>query len=110
MRRWNLAARASATFITLAFAVPAAAIPTAAMGSGCTDVAGTTITQCGFEMPSLGNGNFSYGTTGSAWNFSPFSGISSNHSGFTDSQSAPEGVQVAFIQGPSSFSESIDGF
>jgi hypothetical protein len=110
MRPWNLVARASATIITLVFALTAAAIPTAAMGSGCTDIAGTTLTQCGFETPVLGDGNFTYGTTGSAWNFSPFSGISSNHSNFTDSQSAPDGVQVAFIQGASSFSQSIGGF
>lgn len=46
MKRWNFVARASVTIITLAWALPAAAVPAAAMGAGCTDTAGTTLTRC----------------------------------------------------------------
>jgi hypothetical protein len=109
MKPLRLIARATVTVVTLALVLPSA-VPAAAQGSGCSATAGTTLAGCGFETPVLGDGNFTYGTIGSAWNFSPFSGISSNHSGFTGSQLAPEGVQVAFIQGPSSFSQSIGGF
>lgn len=80
---------------------------------GCTLSSGVSmLTECdfGFETPTLGDGNFTYATTGSPWTFSSSSGISSNNSGFTDSQVAPQGVQVAFLQAVSSFSQSISGF
>lgn len=80
---------------------------------GCTlSSAVSVLTKCdfGFETPILGDGNFIYATTGSPWTFSSGSGISSNNSGFTDSQVAPQGVQIAFLQGVSSFSQSISGF
>jgi len=71
--------------------------------------AGTTLSQCSFEFPALPASSFSYGI-GSGWNFVGASGISTDRSGFTGPQSAPEGAQVAFIQDVGSFSQSIDGF
>jgi len=71
--------------------------------------AGTTLNQCGFELPALPASSFGYGI-GSGWNFVGASGISTDGSGFTGPQSAPEGAQVAFIQDVGSFSQSIDGF
>jgi hypothetical protein len=71
--------------------------------------AGTTLSQCGFELPALPAASFSYGA-GSGWIFVGASGITTDRSGFTGSQSAPEGAQVAFIQDIGSFSQSIDGF
>jgi hypothetical protein len=81
-----------------------------AADTSCASPAGTTLIECGFETPVLGEGNFTYDTSGSAWSFSNSSGISSNQSGFTDSQLAPEGVQVAFIQGGGQFAQAVDGF
>jgi hypothetical protein len=81
-----------------------------AADTSCASTAGTSLTQCGFELPVLGDGNFTYDTAGSAWSFSNSSGISSNHSGFTDSQLAPEGDQVAFIQAGGQFAQAVDGF
>ncbi len=77
----------------------------------CTLTPGTNLTPCdfGFETPVLGDGNFTYGTTGSPWVFAG-SGISSNHSGFTGPQLAPEGVQVALIQSLGGFAQPIAGF
>ncbi len=78
----------------------------------CALGSGTSLASCdfGFETPVLGDGNFTGGTTGSPWVFSGSSGISSNHSGFTGSQPAPEGVQVAFVQVFGGFAQPITGF
>src|SRR5260370_33823172 len=97
MNRWSRVARSALIVAPLRLAFSVGAVPAAALGSGCNATAGTTLTQCGFETPVLGDGVFTYGTSGSAWNFSLSSGISCNHSGFTHSQLAPEGMQVAFI-------------
>jgi len=69
----------------------------------------------GFESPSVAGG-FTYGITGTPWTFSAKSGnngsgIAGNGSAFTSSNSnAPEGVQVAFLQGTgSSISQALTG-
>ena len=49
--------------------------------------------------------------SGSAWTFSGSSGISGNNSGFTaGNPSAPQGSQVAFLQGTGSFSQTVSGW
>ncbi|MDX2082000.1 MAG: malectin domain-containing carbohydrate-binding protein [Terrimicrobiaceae bacterium] len=54
----------------------------------------------GFEAPELGPGLFTYGTGGAGWAFAGGSGIAANSSGFTHpTPDAPEGNQVAFLQG-----------
>jgi len=63
-------------------------------------------TNASFETPSLGAGNFSYSPGGATWSFTAFSGIAANGSAFSF-LAAPDGTQVAFLQGQSSFSESI---
>ena len=70
-----------------------------------------TVPNAGFETPVVGAGAFQYGPTGGSWTF--VSGISGNGSGFTSGNpAAPEGVQVAFLQGGSSnsISQSLSGF
>jgi hypothetical protein len=77
----------------------------------CAAAAETTLTSCSFEVPVLGDGNFSYETLGSAWTFRGSAGIASNNSGFTGEQRAPRGQQVAFLQGGGSqVEQSISGF
>ena len=62
----------------------------------------TVVQNFGFETPSLGGG-YQYNPTGAAWTFLNGSGISGNGSGFTSGNpNAPEGVQVAFLQGAGS--------
>jgi hypothetical protein len=62
----------------------------------------------GFETPVVGNGNFQYDPAGSPWAFSAYAGVAANGSAFTFANpSAPEGNQVAFIQGGNSISQSF---
>jgi hypothetical protein len=65
----------------------------------------------GFEKPSVGTGtydSFQYQPSGSPWSFSQYAGVSGNGSGFTDGNpNAPDGAQVAFLQGPSSVSQAV---
>ena len=70
-----------------------------------------SVPNYGFETPSLGDGNFTYGTTGASWAFLGSSGISNNNSGFTDGNpDAPQGDQVGILQENGSFSQTISGF
>ena len=76
---------------------------------------GVTVQQGGFETPQVGAAyqyfSFQYFPTGSAWTFNNQSGISANGSGFTyGNPAAPEGAQVAFLQGQGAISQRIDGF
>jgi hypothetical protein len=69
------------------------------------------LTDPGFEQVSVGAGHFQYRPTGSAWTFAGSSGISGNNSGFTaGNPAAPEGAQVAFLQGKGSFSQAVSGW
>ncbi len=56
-----------------------------------------TVGDGSFEAPTV-NG-FSYNTPNSPWTFVGGTGIAANNSGFTGGQAAPDGTQVAFIQG-----------
>ena len=59
----------------------------------------------------MGAGQFQYDPTGSPWVFTGGSGISGNNSGFTSGNPpAPQGVQVAFLQGTGSFTQSVTGW
>ena len=65
----------------------------------------------GFEQPAVATGAFKYDPTGSPWVFTGGSGISGNNSGFTSGNPpAPQGVQVAFLQGTGSFTQSVTGW
>lgn len=84
------------------------------------------VSGSGFESPSMGSGAnaFQYHPAGSNWTFSPNNGLSNgvftggagltaNNTGFTNlNPPAPEGMQVAFLQGGSAnyFSQSLSGF
>jgi hypothetical protein len=70
-----------------------------------------TFADAGFEQPSVGAGQFQYQPTGSPWTFTAGAGISANDSGFTaGNPPAPQGTQVAFLQGTGSFSQSVTGW
>jgi hypothetical protein len=67
----------------------------------------------GFETPSIST--YAYGPTGAAWTFNALSGssgsgISANGSAFTGGNpNAPQGVQVAFLQGTAVISQALLG-
>jgi hypothetical protein len=64
-----------------------------------------------FDQVVVGTGNFQYDPTGSPWAFSGLSGISGNNSGFTaGNPTAPQGVQVAFLQETGSFTQTVTGW
>jgi hypothetical protein len=72
---------------------------------------GQTVTDPGFEQPAQGQGRFSYAPTGSAWTFGPQAGLSGNATGFTGGNpAAPQGAQVAFLQGRPSISQAVPGW
>jgi len=96
-------------------------------GSEQTTTATISVPGSGFETPALGSGAnaYQYHPTGSNWTFGPNSGVdgagnviggsglTGNNSGFTSSNpGAPEGSQVAFLQGGSAnfISQSLSGF
>jgi hypothetical protein len=73
-------------------------------------VVASVLADGSFETPSIGAaaGLFQYRPTGSPWVFVDGSGISGNNSGFTAGNSpAPQGAQVAFIQGIGSLSQRV---
>ena len=52
-----------------------------------------------------------YRPAGSPWTFSGTAGISANNSGFTaGNPAAPDGAQVAFLQGTGSFSQTVSNW
>jgi hypothetical protein len=69
------------------------------------------LNDAGFESPALGAGNHQYAPAGSPWSFAGPAGISGNGSGFTaGNPAAPEGGQVAFLQGTGSMSQAVSGW
>src|SRR5262249_3086338 len=61
-----------------------------------------------FAAPPATNPLYWYNPSGTPWTFSGHSGISANGSGFTGSNpNAPQGSQVAFLQGTSSISQAV---
>jgi hypothetical protein len=73
------------------------------------------VADAGFEAPIVGTAQFEYDPVGSGWTFSAQSGangsgICANGSAFTSGNpSAPQGLQVAFLQGSSSISQTFTG-
>ena len=67
------------------------------------------ISDGSFETPALNAGQYQFAPTGSPWQFSAGGGISSNDSTITSGNpNAPDGTQVAIIQGNGSMSQSVD--
>jgi uncharacterized protein YabE (DUF348 family) len=67
-----------------------------------------SISDGSFEAPGLTAKTFQYAPNGSPWQFSGSAGVSSNASGFTAKDpTAPDGSQVAFLQGTGSMSQSV---
>jgi hypothetical protein len=66
------------------------------------------VSDSGFEVVGLTAGTYQYEPTGSLWQYSGSSGVTSNGSTFTSTGStAPSGTQVAFLQGTGSVSQSV---
>jgi fibronectin type 3 domain-containing protein len=80
---------------------------------GVGETAGPTLANGGFETPSVGT--YQYNPSGASWTFTALSGssgsgISANGSGFTNANpNAPQGAQVAFLQGNSTISQTVSG-
>lgn len=70
------------------------------------------VSDPGFEAVSVGTGSygaFAYDPSGSPWTFTGQAGVAGDGSGFTSGNpDAPEGSQVAFLQGTGSMSQSIN--
>src|SRR5207248_8223511 len=67
----------------------------------------------GFELPVFSAGGYQYAPTNAGWTFAGGGGVSANSSAFTSGNPpAPEGNQVAFLQGgaASSISQPVSGF
>ena len=78
-------------------------------GSGA--VTPPSIGDPGFEAVQIGAGNYRYNPSGSAWTFGTSSGLTSNNSAFTSvNPNAPEGQQVAFLQGQGTISQTVTNF
>jgi hypothetical protein len=74
-----------------------------------------TIGDFGFEQIPVGAGNFAVAPTGSAWTFSGTagsgSGVSGNNSAATaGNPNAPQGSQVAYLQGTGTITQSVAGW
>jgi len=73
------------------------------------------LVNAGFETPSVGAAQFAYSPAGSGWTFSTQSGgngagIAANGSGFNSANpNAPQGTQVALLQGLGSVSQTFTG-
>jgi fibronectin type 3 domain-containing protein len=80
---------------------------------GVGETSGPTLTNGGFETPSTGT--YQYSPSGASWTFTAQSGangsgISANGSAFTSSNpGAPQGAQVAFLQGTGAISQTVSG-
>ncbi len=75
-----------------------------------------SVLNFGFETPNQGTGSsaYTYGTAGASWTFGTVatggSGLTANSTALTSSNNAaPEGKQVAFIQGLGTFSQTLTG-
>jgi fibronectin type 3 domain-containing protein len=75
---------------TSAYSNEASATPTAGGGN--------SVTNASFETPALSAGGYQYNPTGGTWTFASNAGIANNSSAFNN-PTAPNGVQVAFLQG-----------
>jgi hypothetical protein len=65
-----------------------------------------TLSDAGFESVAVSVGSYKYLPTGSPWTFGGNAGISSNGSAFTSGNpNAPQGGQVAFLQGSATISQ-----
>jgi hypothetical protein len=101
------------------YTAPAAGTGTATVQTTLGGVSGTasvTVTDNqpldpGFETPDVGTGTFDafqYDPTDSPWTFTGGAGVAGNGSGFTaENPDAPQGSQVAFLQGYGSVSQAV---
>lgn len=99
--------------ITYHYVVSATSGPGESLDSYPVSASPSLIIHPGFESPAIGT--YQYGVGGAGWTFSPASGnsgsgISANGSGFTlGNPAAPEGMQVAFLQGTGVVSQTLTG-
>jgi hypothetical protein len=114
MRRIAIfAVLAAGSLLVAAVGAGAASAATCSSLDGTTSAAGTTISDCGFETPSVGSGfrAYQYNPVGSSWAFSGSAGITANNTAFTyGNPPAPEGSQAAFIQITGTASQLVSGW
>jgi hypothetical protein len=67
-----------------------------------------TLNDSNFTLPVLAANTYQYNPTGSPWQFSTASGVSTNGSGFTNGNPNAPTPQVAFLQVNGSISQSVD--
>src|SRR5262249_57081705 len=71
-----------------------------------------SLANASFETPNIGTGSwgaFQYNPSGTGWTFSGGAGEAGNGSGFTNGNpNAPDGTQVAFLQGTGSMSQVVN--
>ena len=85
--------------------------PTPTPAPTLTPVPAVATGDAGFEQVAVGAGRFQYRPAGSPWTFTGGAGISGNGSGFTSGNPpAPEGAQVAFLQGTGAISQTVAGW
>jgi hypothetical protein len=70
--------------------------------------AANLVSDSSFDVPGLAANSYQYSPDGSSWLFGAGTGVSSSGSAFTSGNPiAPDGSQVAFIQGGGSMSQSV---
>jgi len=108
----NLAGTTYTTLTTSSFTITAASHTVAFLG---TDLHGgdnavlldqIVINPADFNTPIVGKGAYQYNPGGSPWTFQGSAGLAGDDSAFTRG-TAPEGVQVAFVQALGSISQSV---
>ena len=86
------------------------AVSVAAAGSGPAN-SGTAAGDASFEDVVTGDDRYRYAPVGSPWVFSVYAGVAGNGSGFTSGNpAAPQGTQVAFLEGKASITQSVAGW
>jgi hypothetical protein len=116
---WSNPPSSNNPYVLTAVAVDNRGAVTASAGVSITVGALPTIGNASFEVPPLFPGTYQYNPSGGTWTFagpapSGGSGISANNSAFTDPLGnqtgplAPDGAQVAFIQGSNPISQVLN--
>ncbi len=124
--RWDLASNTFTQQVRLTVGIGEAYTPTLigndgtvyAINNGTLFALGQTaplVADAGFEQVSVGppgsSTSFAYAPPGSPWTFGAGAGIASNGSAFTNGNpSAPQGVQVAFLQGTGTMNTTISNW
>ena len=107
LRTWRIAVRAWRTLCLLVCLLPLAGALEAAQRTSAT-MGGFAYFLPGGDFESPAVATFQYNPGGSTWTYNAGAGLSKNGSGFTSGNpGAPNGAQVAFLQGGGAVTQSI---